>query len=118
MKRAATETEFRSHWTGDEVPLPLVVTDKTLNPIRVNRAWNVLRRDDQQVGEGAEWLSVLRARDRARVRAWLNGVLEARVDDTLEVRGGAADQWLEIRAAPGDDPDGGLIVIALDITAQ
>ena len=77
-----------------------------------------MRQEHEPVAEEAGWLSLFQPRDRTRVRAWLNGVLEARIDDILEVRGASAGQWLEIRAAPRDDPDAGLVVIALDISAQ
>jgi diguanylate cyclase (GGDEF)-like protein len=68
--------------------------------------------------EDPDWLSPFLPRERDRVQAWLNGVLRNGSSDTLEVRGDSADQWLEIRAAPNDDPESGLVLIALDVSAQ
>ena len=116
MSRAGTRERLERG--SVELPVALLVTDETLNPLYVNPAWSELRPEDEPAAEDAGWLTLFQPRDRERVRAWLNGVLEARRGDSIEVRGGSTDQWLEIRAAPTDDPASGLVVVALDISEQ
>ena len=100
---------------SDDLPVPVVVLDRELQPTRRNEAWKKLEDDD--VREEPVWLTICHPEDRAGVVEVLHGLTGDGGEATLQVRGRTLDQWIELRASAVDDIDG-VVIVGLDITAQ
>jgi diguanylate cyclase (GGDEF)-like protein len=102
---------------ADGLPVAVMRTDKRLRPVQTNTAWQALTPTGEITGEGEEWLRLFDAQDQRRVRDSMRTVLATQRTESLEVRGGSDDQWLEVRIAP-DEWRSGVYVVALDISEQ
>jgi diguanylate cyclase (GGDEF)-like protein len=103
----------------DDLPVAVLATDGELRALGANRAWQALAAETSSPTDGAGWLAVFEADERPRVNAGLRGVVQDGRPTTLEARGAAFGQWLELRAGPSEpgQGDGALLVVVLDITA-
>jgi diguanylate cyclase (GGDEF)-like protein len=100
------------------LPVALTLLDGELRSLYVNDAWSRLAGGGNGPA-GTGWETALDQRDLARIREALRGVIANPRDVTLQVRGQAADQWLELRAAAVDHGEAGeVLLLALDITEQ
>jgi diguanylate cyclase (GGDEF)-like protein/PAS domain S-box-containing protein len=102
----------------DALPVPTLITDTSLRVVHANPAWTRLIGDRTQPGPAA-WLSLFDERDRALVRDVLIDALHTGRESADEVRTASGNRWLELRAAPSDEPDElALVVVAFDVTER
>jgi diguanylate cyclase (GGDEF)-like protein/PAS domain S-box-containing protein len=100
----------------DALPVPTLVTDTSLRVVHTNPAWGRLTGAASAAGP-TTWLSLFEERDRSYVRDVLAGALHSGRELAVEVRTASGDRWLELRAAPSDEPDEhALVVVAFDAT--
>jgi diguanylate cyclase (GGDEF)-like protein/PAS domain S-box-containing protein len=102
----------------DAFPVSTLVTDTSLRVVHTNPAWRRLTGDRAGVGP-AKWLASFDERDRSHIKDVLLSALHTGRELAVEVRAGSGDRWLELRAAPSDEPDEhALVVVAFDVTER
>jgi diguanylate cyclase (GGDEF)-like protein/PAS domain S-box-containing protein len=102
----------------DALPVPMLITDTSLRVVHANPAWRRLTGDRPAAGP-TTWLSLFDERDRSLVRDMLIDALHTGCESADVVRTASGDRWLELRAAPSDEPDElALVVVAFDVTAR
>jgi diguanylate cyclase (GGDEF)-like protein/PAS domain S-box-containing protein len=100
----------------DALPVSTLVTDTSLRVVHTNPAWRRLTGDRAGLGP-TKWLASFDERDRSHIKDVLLSALHTGRELAVEVRAGSSDRWLELRAAPSDEPDEhALVVVAFDIT--
>jgi diguanylate cyclase (GGDEF)-like protein/PAS domain S-box-containing protein len=100
----------------DALPVPTLVTDTSLRVVHANASWQTLTAATSTTGS-TTWGSLFDARDQRRVRDVFVNALRTGREHSIEVATVTGMQWLELRAAPSEEPDEcALVVVAFDVT--
>jgi len=97
----------------DELPIPLIHTDRSLRALSVNRAWRELT-DGDAATNGDGWLDFFDPADHRRLRNALSAALVTGTTVRADARDRVAGMTFAVHAAAVDDAAPGLVVAILD----